>query len=173
MNKLKRPLLSENEPPPDHLNAIGVLARREIEARIIGPLLEALGAEFGPERVLEIVRQVIVGIAREQGAQLAGSMGGNSLSHFADSMDAWKKGDAMDIEVLEQTDKKFLFNVKRCGYADLYQDLGMPELGSILSCSRDHALIEGFNPDVKLTRTQTILQGAPICDFRYVIRKET
>ncbi len=170
---MKRPLLSENEPPPDHLNAIGVLARREIEARIIGPLLEALGAEFGQERVLEIVRQVIVGIAREQGAQLAGSMGGNSLSHFADSMEAWKKGDAMDIEVLEQTDEKFLFNVKRCGYADLYQDLGIPELGAILSCSRDHALIEGFNPDVGLTRTQTILQGAPICDFRYVIRKET
>lgn len=170
---MNKPLLPENISHSDRLNAIGVLPRREIEARIAGPLLEALGAEFGQERVLEIVRGVIFSIAREQGAQLADSMGGNSLSHFADSMEAWKKGDAMDIEVLEQTDDKFTFIVKRCGYAELYQALGIPELGTILSCSRDIALIEGFNPDVSLTRTQTILQGAPICDFRYVIRKET
>ena len=37
--------------PPDRLNEIGVLKRREIEARIIAPLLEALGHEFGRERV--------------------------------------------------------------------------------------------------------------------------
>ena len=46
------------------LNAIGVLKRREIEARILAPLIEALGREFGGERVLQIVRETIVGIAR-------------------------------------------------------------------------------------------------------------
>ena len=45
------------------LNAIGVLKRREIEARILAPLIEALGREFGRERVLQIVRETIVGIA--------------------------------------------------------------------------------------------------------------
>ncbi len=52
------------------LNAIGVLKRREIEARILAPLVEALRREFGRERVLQIVRQTIVGIARDQGRQL-------------------------------------------------------------------------------------------------------
>ena len=45
------------------LNAIGVLKRRAIEARILAPLIEALGREFGRERVLQIVRETIVGIA--------------------------------------------------------------------------------------------------------------
>ncbi|WP_083850100.1 L-2-amino-thiazoline-4-carboxylic acid hydrolase [Bradyrhizobium cosmicum] len=27
--------------------------------------------------------------------------------------------------------------------------------------------VEGFGPDIKLTRTQTIMQGADHCDFRY------
>jgi hypothetical protein len=49
----------------------------------------------------------------------------------------------------------------------MYRELGIPELGAILSCGRDAALVEGFNPGVQLTRTQTILQGAPCCDFRY------
>jgi hypothetical protein len=37
----------------------------------------------------------------------------------------------------------------------------------VLSCNRDAALIDGFNPAVTLTRTQTIMQGASCCDFRY------
>ena len=49
----------------------------------------------------------------------------------------------------------------------MYRALGIPELGAVLSCNRDAALIEGFNPAIRLTRTQTIMQGAPCCDFRY------
>jgi predicted ArsR family transcriptional regulator len=151
----------------DDLNAIGVLTRREIEARIVSPLLEKLGEEFGREQVLEVARQTIVQIARQQGEQLAKSMGGCSLVHFAMSMQAWTKGDAIEMDVLEQTDEKFSYNVTRCRYAEMYRALGIPELGSLLSCNRDFALIEGFNPDVKLERTQTIMEGAPYCDFRF------
>lgn len=152
----------------DDLNAIGVLTRREIEARIIGPLLENLGEEFGRERVLEVARKTIVQIARQQGEQLARSMGGCSLAHFAMSMQAWTKGNAIEMDILEQTDEKFSYNVTRCRYAEMYTALGIPELGSLLSCNRDFALIEGFNPEVKLDRTQTIMKGASFCDFRFV-----
>lgn len=156
-------------PPPDHLNAIGVLKRREIEARILAPLLEAFSEEIGRQRVLEITRQTIARIARQQGAHLAQSMGGNSLADFADSLEAWKMDDAMQIEVLEQTAGRFAFNVTRCRYAEMYRLLGIPELGGLLSCNRDQALIEGFNPQVELTRTQTLMEGASFCDFRYTL----
>jgi hypothetical protein len=49
----------------------------------------------------------------------------------------------------------------------MYRALGIPELGAVLSCNRDASLIEGFNPEVRFVRTQTIMQGAPCCDFRY------
>ena len=156
---------------PDPLNSMGVLTRREIEARLIGPLIQALSAEFGHERVLEVTRQVILRIARDQGQALAASMGGCTLAHFVASLGDWKKDDAMRMEVLEQDEEKFSFNVTRCRYAEMYQALGMAELGGILSCSRDFSLIEGFNPDVSLTRTQTIMEGAPFCDFRFVVKK--
>ncbi len=155
---------------PDPLNAIGVLKRREIEARIVAPLLEALGQEFGRERVLEIAREVIINVAREQGGQLAEAMGASSLRHFAESTAAWKKDDALQIEVLELNEERYSFNVTRCRYAEMYQALGIPELGALLSCNRDFSLIEGFSPAVTLTRTQTIMQGASCCDFRYRLR---
>ena len=36
------------------LNAIGVLKRREIEARILVPFVDALAADFGRDRVVEM-----------------------------------------------------------------------------------------------------------------------
>jgi hypothetical protein len=133
--------------PPDTLNEIGVLRRREIEARILAPVITALAEEFGRERVVGIVRDVIVRVAREQGRELAGRMGGDSLGHFAAALEDWKKGDA-------------------------YRALGIPEVGALLSCNRDFALIDGFNPGVRLTRTQTIMDSASHCDFRFVRTEE-
>jgi hypothetical protein len=162
--------LPDLPPATKDLNAIGVLTRREIEARILAPMLAAFSAEFERERVLAIVRQVIVQIAREQGAQLAAQFGGCSLAHFSRSLEAWKQGGALVIDVLEENDNKFAFDVTRCRYAEMYHTLGMAELGEILSCNRDYALIEGFNPEVELRRTQTIMDGAPFCDFRYQLK---
>ena len=159
--------------PPDTLNEIGVLKRREIEARILLPVVEALTREFGHERVVALVRDVIVRIAREQGHELAGRMGGDSLGHFATALEDWKKGDAYHMDVKEQSEERFSFDVTRCRYAEMYRALGIPEIGALLSCNRDFSLVEGFNPAVKLTRTQTVMEGASHCDFRFELRPKT
>ena len=155
----------------DDLNAkLGVLTRREVEARILIPIIEALGETFGQDEVLAVVRKTIVKIAREQGAVLAQQMGGNSLKHFVDSLAYWTKDDALEIDVLEESDDALSFNVTRCRYAELYESLGIRNIGTIFSCTRDFALIEGFNPDISLKRTQTIMEGADHCDFRYRLK---
>lgn len=76
----------------------------------------------------------------------------------------------MRMELLALNENEFSFNVTRCRYAEMYRALGLEELGATLSCNRDAALIEGFNQNLQLTRTQTIMQGAPYCDFRYSLQ---
>ena len=160
--------------PPDLLNAkIGVLTRREVEARVLAPIIQALGQEFEREKVITVVRETIIRLAQEQGAELAEMMGGCTVQHFAESLQFWTKDEALEIEVLEQTDEKFSFDVNRCRYAELYQALGMPELGAVLSCNRDFALIDGFNPAASLTRSHTIMEGANCCDFRYTFKPDS
>jgi predicted ArsR family transcriptional regulator len=151
----------------DHLNAVGVLTRREIEARILAPVIDALGTQFGRDRVVAIVRDVVVRIAREQGRALAAARPDHSLAGFAETLEPWTRDGALELEVREHTGDRLSFDVTRCRYAEMYRALGIPELGAVLSCNRDAALIEGFNPDVVLVRTQTIMQGASHCDFRY------
>lgn len=154
--------------PPDRLNEkIGVLTRREVEARMLIPLIEALGETFDREQVLGVVRTTIIRLAREQGAAMAEGSSGCGAAHFAQTLPAWTRDDALELDVLTQTERVLDFNVTRCRYAELYRSLGIPELGALFSCNRDAALIEGFNPRATLARTQTIMAGADHCDFRY------
>lgn len=161
-----------NTMPTDTLNEIGVLKRREIEARILGPFVEALAQEFDRERVLAILSETIINIARKQGAERAAAVGDDSLMAFSESAGDWRKGNALEIEILEQNEERYDFNVTRCRYAEMYRSLGMAELGAVLSCNRDYSLVEGFNPEIELIREQTIMMGAPCCTFRYA-RQQT
>lgn len=159
--------MTDDHASVERLNAVGVLTRREIEARILAPVVHALGERFGRDEVVAIVREVIAAIAREQGRRMAESRGDASLASFAQTLGPWTKDDALRLRVVHEEPAQFDFDVTRCRYAEMYRALGIVELGEVLSCQRDAALIEGFNPDVTLTRTQTIMQGAACCDFRY------
>ena len=158
----------DNSPPPDTLTSqIGVLTRREVEARILAPIIDALGAAFGRDDVIAIVKETIIKIAREQGNELADAMEANDSNAFMESLSYWTQNDALHLDILEQQKGQVHFNVTRCRYAEMYRALGIPELGAVLSCNRDFALIQGFNPDASLERTQTIMEGNTFCDFRY------
>ncbi len=166
-----------SEPPPDTLNEqVGVLMRREIEARILKPFVAALGERFGRGDVQEVLAEVVKAAARESGAAMGTQadgdpskreLTGRDLLAFAEAWEPWFRGGALEIDELERTPDTWSFNVTRCHYAELYRSLGMAELGATLSCNRDAALIEGFGPEVKFERTQTLMEGANHCDFRY------
>jgi len=149
-----------------NLSQISILTRREIEARIAGPLIQAFMDEFGVDKTLAVVKPVIEKLAKESGAQAAEMVGGNSLADFARAMSAWSADDAYEQVILKQTETQFDFDVKRCRYAEMYKGLGLADLGVLLSCARDFAMVEGFNPKMKLTRTKTIMEGNDCCDFR-------
>jgi hypothetical protein len=153
------------------LSKVAILTRREIEARIAGPLIKAFIEEFGEDKTLKIARGVILSLARESGAQLAIFVGGNSIEHFAKTMPLWRQDDALQFDILEQSINRLSMNVTRCRYAEMYKDLGIPELGYVLSCGRDFAMVEGFNPKIRLNRTQTIMEGADFCDFRFELQE--
>ncbi|MFH1035189.1 MAG: L-2-amino-thiazoline-4-carboxylic acid hydrolase [Pseudomonadota bacterium] len=152
------------------LDKVSILARREIEARLAGPLMEALTRELGPQRAREVLGEVVCSLARQAGQELAQQLGGNSLVNLAQALDLWTQEDALDILILSQSERELCYDVRRCRYAEMYRELGLAELGLLLSCQRDFAFIEGFNPQVALTRGGTIMEGQAYCDFRYRLR---
>jgi hypothetical protein len=147
--------------------SISILEQRRIEAGVIKPLMEAFEAELGREKSRAILSRVIKEQAREKGRRMADEAPDTTLAGFASLKEPWYRDGALEMEFLEESAERYDFNVTRCRYADMYREMGLADLGFILSCDRDATRIEGFNPELQLKRTQTIMQGGDCCDFRY------
>ncbi len=149
------------------LSKVELLTRREIEARMAGPLVGRFVQVLGKEQALKEVSQVVQSLAAEAGAQAAQALGGDDMKHFHRVLEMWKAGGALEIKPQEADDKKLVFKVTRCRYAEMYRELGLQELGEVLSCGRDAAFARGFNPKIGMKRTTTLMSGGPCCDFRF------
>jgi hypothetical protein len=58
-------------------------------------------------------------------------------------------------------------DVTSCRFAEFFRALGEPELGALLVCHADFDIAAAAGGEVSLDRSQTIMQGAPSCTFRY------
>lgn len=151
-------------------SSISHLHRREIQAPIAACLIRAFAHELGWEKALEITSAAIQKDARQTGEKLAEQMGGNSLAELRRVVEeVWSGDAAVEIRWLAADESKLDFDVTRCHYAEMYEAKGMKDLGFCLSCRRDGAFAEGFNPRIRLSRTQTIMEGAAFCDFRFTM----
>ena len=153
---------------------IPVIQQAKIQAQILVPLVKALQAELGEERANALVRRSLGDIYRRYGEEFWRTKNERNLGKImASAFATYAREDALDYRVIEQSQDAFEIDVTGCQYAEFYKDLGEPELGFLLVCSADFATAEGLGPDIKLTRTQTIMQGASHCDFRYKRLRET
>ncbi len=153
------------------MNDLPIITLRRIEANVIKPIYDEMVAALGREKAREILGQAIEKNAIEHGQGYAKREpdGGNDLEGFARLLPQWQLNDALEIDVLESTRQRFDFNITRCAYAEMYREMGVAEIGDLLSCGRDGAFCTGYNPKIKMERTQTVMQGAPHCDFRYTM----
>jgi hypothetical protein len=148
--------------------SVSILEQAKIQARVLVPLLKAMQAELGEERASAIVRKAIGDAYRKMGDEYWRAKGGKSVGEgVAAAFGAFAAGQALDYEVAKQTADAAEVNVTGCRYAEFYQALGAPELGFLLVCGADLPFFEGFPGGVGLARTQTIMQGASHCDFRF------
>ncbi|WP_460275310.1 L-2-amino-thiazoline-4-carboxylic acid hydrolase [Celeribacter sp. ULVN23_4] len=155
------------------LNDIPILLRRKIEAMILKHVFDVITERSGREEAEAVLDAAVSKSAIEQGAMLAEELGHvPDLTDFAAIQPNWTREDALRIETIEMSEEKMDFNVVKCRYAEMYQEMGLGDIGHLLSCNRDGDFCIGYNPEIEMTRTQTIMKGASHCDFRYRMKKE-
>jgi L-2-amino-thiazoline-4-carboxylic acid hydrolase len=147
--------------------AISHLQRRRIEGRVLIPFIQVLRDKLGETATAEVVDETIRKLAAEDGARWAATYGRTTASLRAVAQELWAGGGGMDVQVVGESEDHLDFNVTRCGYAEFYKGLGLSDLGFRVHCNRDHAMLLGFNSDLELSRSQTIMEGATCCDFRF------
>ncbi|HUD61198.1 MAG TPA: L-2-amino-thiazoline-4-carboxylic acid hydrolase, partial [Acetobacteraceae bacterium] len=111
----------------------------------------------------------VIKLAKQAAAEMAKQApdGKANLDSFRAIQPRWTAEDALRIDVVKSTASEFHFNVTRCRYAEMYRAMGLADFGALLSCNRDGAFCEGYDSQLKLQRTQTLMGGATHCDFRY------
>lgn len=147
---------------------IPIIQRRRIEAELIKEVYAVLLDRYGKQQADEAIAESIHRSAVSQARQFAANgTRPTSLESFAELTQLWTAEDALTIDIQRQDEEAFDFNVTRCKYSEMYREMGLGEIGHLLSCNRDGAFCQGYDPAIQLTRTQTLMQGARHCDFRY------
>ena len=148
--------------------SISVIQQAKIQAQVLVPLVKALQAELGEARANALVRKALRDTYRRYGEEFWRAKNDKNLGKtVASAFATYARDEALDYEIIEQSQDVFAMDVTGCRYAEFYKELGEPELGFLLVCSADFDTAAGFDADIRLTRTQTIMQGASHCDFRY------
>jgi len=146
---------------------ISHLQRRKIDGRVLIPFIQVLRDRFGQSAMREVVDETIRRLAAEDGARWAATYGKTTASLRTVAQELWAGGGSMDVEVVSESDDHLDFNVTRCQYAAFYKELGLADLGIRVHCNRDNAMLAGFNDELELSRSQTIMEGGACCDFRF------
>ncbi|MBW0002951.1 MAG: L-2-amino-thiazoline-4-carboxylic acid hydrolase [Hyphomicrobiales bacterium] len=160
---------------PDKSFVLPMIERRRIEAEILKEVYDTLkeshGVETAKTTIAEAVRRSSKSQAKRFADEARAREGRTSMASFLALRPLWTMNGALEIEMVEETNSRLAYNVTRCRYAEMYRAMGLGEIGHLLSCQRDGTFCEGYDERLKLTRTQTLMQGASHCDFRYVYEK--
>ena len=162
--------MAENDPMESP-----IFRQRAVEAKILRHVYETLTASHGEAVAKKTIADAVRAASIEQAGEMADMARAEgkepSMATFQEIYGLWTKGGALEIEVLEKSDDKLDFDVTRCRYAEMYREMGLGDIGHLLSCQRDGTFCEGYDPRIKMKRDQTIMQGADRCTFRYTVEE--
>ena len=139
-----------------------ILDAVKIQARALIPVVKALEAELGKEKAHSVVGRAIA----ESYAEFAASRTSERNTHPGDDVSGGFDYPS-EGEVVERTDNAYATNITSCAFAEYFRTIGEPEIGALLTCGVDFAVNDKTRPDWEFTRSQTLMQGAAFCDFRW------
>lgn len=144
------------------MSDVSVLEAVKIQSRIVIPIVKALERELGRERAHALVGRAIaeayVGYRERRGFE-------------ADAHPRTEEASGLDFPVeravVEDGDDAYGFDITGCRFAEYFRSIGEPEIGALMTCGVDFAAEARLRPGWSFERTQTRMQGAPHCDFRW------
>lgn len=151
---------------------VGLLQQRRIEAQVFKAVLNALKREMGAEKARSMVASIVRDLAFERGREFRKQFPEGDIRALANLWKNLGEGGALDIDFIEQNDDRLVLRIKRCGYAEAYREMGLADLGYVLSCERDEPLLRGFSDDITMEHASpTIMEGGNFCDIIYRVKK--
>jgi hypothetical protein len=76
---------------------------------------------------------------------------------------------ALTIEMVEDSTNAMEVKITECLWARTFREAGGSDIGHACICHPDYTFAEGFNSQVRMIRTKTLMQGHDCCNHRWVV----
>lgn len=148
---------------------ISMLDKVKIQAQVLVPVVRALRTELGRDKADALVKGALRDWSKRLFAEIGNDIEGSPYRKFAAMNTALADVTMREVSFeMHRRDKQALeFDITSCRFAEFFRALGEPELGALLICHVDADIADAGGSEVSFSRTQTLMQGASCCNFRY------
>lgn len=134
-------------------------------------LAKALEEEMGKEKTIDFLKRNTTQRMLDLGKSQAEKADDPSLRAYTEqfrNLDNYKN--TLVMEIVEDSEKAFELKVSECLWASTFRDADAGDIGYAMVCYGDYAWARGYNSKIEMVRDQTLMQGDPICNHRYIWR---
>ena len=143
--------------------------RTQLTYRGLIQFARVLKSEIGEPETIRLLNLMSADIGRQVGARQAQNSPDTSFQTFVQVFRPPNFANSLTHEVVEDTEKVFALKVTECISAEVMHGAGLDgEIGHAAVCNMDYYWPAAFNPNFKMERTKTLMQGHDICNHRYI-----
>jgi hypothetical protein len=156
---------------PEVKQALKAEQAREVKnrARQLVRTIQPLVKKFGPE-VLTVLQAATAEDAQARFEKM--NLPKRDLTTVKELLwDKLNDPEQYQFTVLDRTEETFRCKVTKCHLAEAFRAAGGGEIGYALNCAWDSGFCRGLNPQIKFTRTKTLMQGDDHCNHSYELQK--
>ena len=131
--------------------------------------LRTLRNEVGEPELIRLLGLSSSAHGRRLGEQQAASAPDRDFQTFVAQFRPPRYAEVLTHEVIEDSDAAFELKVTECVWASVFREAGLDgEIGHAAVCNMDYTWPGAFNPEIRMERTKTLMQGDDHCNHRYV-----
>ncbi|MFQ6094813.1 MAG: L-2-amino-thiazoline-4-carboxylic acid hydrolase [Candidatus Bathyarchaeia archaeon] len=139
------------------------VCRRDMLLVFMARILEE---EFGSE-ALDVLMEWRDKKTRERWKEIARTSGRSDPEYLFRLFDER----VHEFEVIRKDRRVLEVKVTRCAHADTFKRFNAADIGQKLICNGDIAVVEGFNPRMKFTRSKLLMAGDDCCHFKFELEE--
>jgi hypothetical protein len=132
-------------------------------------LIKILQGELEENELVRLLELYSADYGRRVGRRQAEKAPDTGFQTFVANFRPPRYDKALTMEIVEDTDKAFQLKVTECVWAKVFRDAGLGgRIGHAAVCNMDYYWPPAFNPDFKMERDKTLMQGNDCCNHRYI-----
>jgi hypothetical protein len=135
------------------------------------PLMKNLAEELGKDKFDALLRRASSKASAQETKQRAAKLPQRDLAALLAPLRSrdplWAH--VLTWEMVEETEKVAAIKVTECLWAKTFREAGAADIGYAAVCHPDFAAAPAFNPQMKMLRTKTLMQGHDCCNHRWTL----